>query len=154
MIELTNIIAQFLANRPFHALFLYVSPEISRLNVTTKILMQEYGWPHLSLSQALATSLQDIAPARLSRQARLNLLDMIGDFQPGPVLCTDIDLVFEPSLELNPLQLFLNCSRQTALVIAWSGNFQNDTLTYAVPEHAHYRAWKQPELCDYCLARI
>ena len=79
---------------------------------------------------------------------------MIDDFQPGPVLCTDIDLLFDPSLKLNPLQLFLSCSKQTTLVIAWPGSYLDNTVAYAVPEHAHFRTWKQPDLCDYCVAQL
>jgi hypothetical protein len=63
---------------------------------------------------------------------------------PGPVLCTEIDLLFEPSLELDPLPLLVDISRATRLVIAWPGSYVGGVLAYAAPEHAHYRTWRQP----------
>ena len=61
---------------------------------------------------------------------------------PGPVLCTDISLLFEPSLRLDPLVLLRRISRYTALIVHWPGEFRNGVLSYAVPEHNHYRHWK------------
>jgi hypothetical protein len=70
----------------------------------------------------------------------------LGDLSPGPVLCTDIDLLFEPSLSLNPLRLFKDAGRITRLIVAWPGTYRDDVLSYAVPDHAHYRTWRNPKI--------
>jgi hypothetical protein len=70
----------------------------------------------------------------------------LGDLSPGPVLCTDIDLLFEPRLSLNPLRLFKDAGRITRLIVAWPGIYRDDVLSYAVPDHAHYRTWRNPKI--------
>lgn len=70
---------------------------------------------------------------------------------PGPLLVTQIDLLFEPSLGLDPLALLRSASRQRTLMVAWPGSYESGVLAYAVPEHSHYRTWPKPDLCDYCV---
>jgi len=69
----------------------------------------------------------------------------------GPLLVTQIDLLFEPSLRLDPLTLLRGLSRQRPLLVAWPGSFQNGVLAYAVPEHSHYRIWPRPDLREDCV---
>ena len=68
------------------------------------------------------------------------------DISPGPVLCTNIDLLFEPTLKLDPLRLMRDVSRVTRLVVAWPGSYVDNVLAYAVPDHSHYRTWRKPEV--------
>jgi hypothetical protein len=64
---------------------------------------------------------------------------------PGPIVCADIDLLFHPSLGLDPLVLFRRISRYTKLIVLWPGTYKDGVLSYAVPEHKHYRFWKNLE---------
>ena len=73
---------------------------------------------------------------------------------PGPLLVTQIDLLCEPILRLDPLALLRSASRQRPLIVAWPGNYSNGMLAYAVPEHSHYRTWPRPDLCDYCVQQL
>jgi hypothetical protein len=106
------------------------------------------------LNTHLAPSLFDIAPAQRPRQTSRLSAATLHQYTPGPLICTDIDILFEPTLRLDPLRLFLDASRQTSLIIAWPGTFQHNHLAYAVPAHAHYRTWPRPELCDYCIVQL
>jgi len=56
----------------------------------------------------------------------------------------EIDVLFEPTLKLDPLGLLRQFSRVTKLIVTWPGTYINDVLAYAVPEHSHYRTWRQP----------
>jgi hypothetical protein len=75
-------------------------------------------------------------------------------YEPGPLLVTDTDVLFEPSLQLDPLLLFQRASRQLPLVVTWAGSFEHERLNYAVSAHAHYRLWRSPELCDDCIIQL
>lgn len=66
------------------------------------------------------------------------------DIQSEPIVIKDIELLFEPSLGLDPLTLFRQTSKRNRLIVLWPGNFSNNTLSYASPEHAHYRTWANP----------
>ena len=108
--------------------------------------MAEYDWPHLSIGRQLSEALLSELPERRSRTARRWITDFLGERSPGPVLCTRIDLLFEPTLNLDPLALLRRASRTTRLVVMWPGSYENDVLAYAVPEHSHYRTWRQPDV--------
>ena len=60
---------------------------------------------------------------------------------PGLVLCSGVDLLFSPQLHLDPLKLFNLVCRYVPLVVFWPGLYQTGKLTYAVPQHHHYREW-------------
>lgn len=68
------------------------------------------------------------------------------EMSPDPVLCTNIDLLFEPTLKLDPLRLMRDVSRVTRLVVTWPGSYVDSVLAYAVPDHSHYRIWRKPEV--------
>jgi len=70
----------------------------------------------------------------------------LGELSPGPVLCTEIDLLFDPALELDPLRLLCDVGRVARLVVTWPGSYLHGVLSYAVPDHSHYRTWRNPEV--------
>jgi hypothetical protein len=76
------------------------------------------------------------------------------EYATGPVLCTDTDVLFDPSLQLDPLSFFKRTSRFLSLVITWAGAFEHGKLSYAVPGHAHYRTWPTPDLCTDCIIQL
>lgn len=139
-------IQNFLNSAPYYPCLLLVHPRIERLHVATDELLGAYGWPQLSIGRELSEALLLIEPKRRPQKVARWLENRLSDFQPGPLLCTDIDLLFEPSLKLNPMSLFQAGSRFTRLVTLWPGTHEQGTLAYAVPEHEHYRSWRNPQL--------
>jgi len=85
-------------------------------------------------------------PQRRSRAARQWMKTHLREMSPDPILCTNIDLLFGLTLELDPLRLMRDASRVARLVVAWPGSYVNDVLAYAVPDHSHYRTWRKPEV--------
>ncbi|MBU0705522.1 MAG: BREX-3 system P-loop-containing protein BrxF [Chloroflexi bacterium] len=139
-----NSIADFL--RTSHTCLLLVHLQIHRLEDTADQLLSTYGWPRLSVGQELGDVLLSESPQNRSRVARQWMPVRLGDVAPGPALCTEIDLLFDPTLELDPLGLLRDVSRLSQMVVVWPGSYQGDVLTYAVPEHSHYRTWRKPEV--------
>lgn len=136
---------------PRSACTLLVHQDIQRLEEAAALLRQRYGWPCLSVGRELSAALRDEPLPCRPRAADLRLSEMLRARAPGPVLCTEIDLLFEPALSLDPLRLLVQASRHTALVVLWPGHCSEDLLAYAVPAHAHYRTWPHPEVDLICL---
>ena len=105
-------------------------------------------WQITSISGELSTFLIASGEVDRSRAARDWLLDELRKKSPGPVVCRDVDLLFHPTLNLDPLVLFRQASRQVKLVVLWPGNYSNGVISYAVPEHRHYRFWKDLQDID------
>lgn len=62
----------------------------------------------------------------------------------SPIIIIEIEILFEPSFRLDPLTIFKQVSRNTSLLIMWPGEYKNKILSYASPEHTHYRTWANP----------
>lgn len=143
---LTIQLEQFLHSRPYHAAFLIVHPDMGRLSETGAGLRDHYQWPTLSLSVELSQHLHDLPPQRRPSRIPQLCANILRDHAPGPLLCADIPLLFEPEWRIDPLRLLLEASKSATLIIAWPGTYQGDALAYAVPAHAHYRVWSTADI--------
>ncbi len=147
-------IDHFLAASPYYPCLLLVHPDIVLLNRVGQQILEYYAWPSLSVGTAMSQELVPVAPKSRPQQAKLTWSRVIENYIPGPLLCLDIDLLFEPSLYLDPLHLLRDASRQTTLVVTWPGTFSSGILAYAMPAHTFHRSWTQTELCDYCIVAL
>jgi len=144
--EVDSAVANLLHPNAYHPCLLLVHPQIRRLEIAAQELANRDGWHHISAGRELAAALFSEPAAERAYRAREWVETAIGAAAPGPLLLTEIDLLFEPSLHLDVLALMRQASRTTRLVVAWPGTFENGTLAYAVPEHHHYRTWPRPEV--------
>ena len=129
-----------------HDCLLLVHQEVRRLEQAASELLSVYDWTNLRLGQELSAVLLSETPRRRPHEARRWMKARLGEMSPGPVLCSEIDLLFEPTLELDPLSLMRDVSRVARMVVAWPGSYLDDVLAYAVPDHSHYRTWRKPEV--------
>jgi len=145
-------IAEALSAHPDCPCLLLVHPDVRVLQENAETLAVEEGWQRLSVGKELSALLLNESPQSRARLARSWLGNSVAPLSPGPVVVTDIDLLFEPSWRLDPLGLFRLASRTTRLVVAWPGTFESNILAYAVPEHSAYRTWSGPGVQIACLA--
>jgi hypothetical protein len=104
--------------------------------------IQGLGVSHLNISKELSTSLMIVSASERSRFSQKWLIDTISTFQKSPVLCSCPDLLFDPSLIIDPLSLIRQLARIKQLIVLWPGEYSTNALSYAVPEHHHFRTWK------------
>jgi len=139
-----NTVTDFL--RTSHTCLLLVHPAVSRLEDAANELSSVYDWPRLSVGRELSAVLLSETPGLCSRAARQWMKIHLREMAPGPVLCTEIDLLFDPTLKVDPLRLMRDVGRVTRLVVTWPGSYVDNVLAYAVPGHSHYRTWRKPEV--------
>ncbi len=144
-------IADLLAGNLYFPCVLLVHPTIAALHSAQQSLASQQQWPTVSVGGFLSAALSELPFRFWQRTAQRSFDDEMLRHAPGPAICTDIDLLFEPSLRLDPLKLMRDASRQTPMVVMWPGQYQDNWLSYAVPEHAHYRTWRPTDLCDQCI---
>ncbi len=68
------------------------------------------------------------------------------------VLFDNIEIIFNPELKRNPLQLFRQISRNKTVVISWPGKYENQKLSYAEPHHPEYFEEKVTDLTIHSLS--
>jgi len=153
--RLNAAIDRFLASRPLYPCCLLVHREIRVLEGAAALLARR-GWPVVSIGTVLGAVLRDLDPARRPARAFPVLSQAVAEHKPGPVLCVDADILFEPDLRLDPPRLLREISRVAPLVVTWAGGYAGGVLTYATadPPHVHYRAWRDPGLCEDCIVAL
>jgi hypothetical protein len=89
-------------NKP---LVLIVNPDIQTLDEEKKQLQTRFEWPILPIGKVLS---RDMLSGKVSGAAVVQawLVDKVRGASSGPILVSDIDLLFEPSFKLDPLILF------------------------------------------------
>jgi hypothetical protein len=107
--------------------------------------IQGFNIPQLNVSKILSASLMTVSTSERSRFSQECLIDSLSTFPNSPVLCTCPDLLFDPSLSVDPMAIFRKAARVKKLIVCWPGEFSANTLSYAVPEHHHFRTWKISE---------
>jgi len=125
------------------SLTLYIEREIAELEKVLPLLSDNSNV--VSIGRELSVALITLNDIEQSRAIQQWLEDTLRGKAPGPVVCSDIDLLFNPSFGLDPLVLFRQISRHTRLIALWPGIYKDGVLSYAQPEHKHYRFWKNLE---------
>lgn len=128
--------------RSYHKLLIIVGAGNSDL---LSDCMTSLGIPMINLNLELSKALLKEPSSRRSRRAGEIVAEIIRECKSDKIYFNHIELLFHPTLQLDPIRLFLNLSRNKVLIISWSGNFKNGVLTYAEFGHPEYREYKDIE---------
>ena len=129
----------------YHRLLLIVGPVGSGKTPLLKDLCRKEEIPYLNVNLALSEHLLDLTDRQRALRAQRILAGLL-DEQQGDVIALDnIELLFDPSLHLDPLLCLQGLSRNQTLIAAWGGNYVGSVLTYAEPGHPEYQRYKRPE---------
>ncbi len=145
---------RFLEQQPYYPCCLLVSRDVAVLARAALEAQRLFAWPLVSMDDVVCEPLLPLSETERAGQVNGLIDTALQAYVPGPVLVTDTDELFEPSLQLDPLLLFEHASRLLPLVVTWAGSFEHGRLSYAVPEHAHYHLWRRPDLCADCIIQL
>lgn len=71
------------------------------------------------------------------------LLETFGERGEAPLLLDNLELLFEPSLQINPLDLVRRLAHSRRVVAVWPGELRGDRLIYADMSHPEHRDYRQ-----------
>lgn len=57
----------------------------------------------------------------------------------SPILLDNLEVLFEPSLQISPVELLKKLAHQRRVVAVWPGELHGDRLVYADMAHVEYR---------------
>jgi len=103
-------------------------------------IAKELKWPAVNVGTEVSRRLLSLTV----RQRRLKAEEVVSDALDATgrrEICLDnIEVLFDPTLKLNPVNLLLHLSRNRVLIAAWKGRLEGGSLVYAYPEHPeHFR---------------
>lgn len=113
-----------------------------------KELSRQQNLPYLNLNLHLSQHLLDLTTKERPLRVRRILAQIIDGYLEPTLIVDNIELLFDPSLQQEPLALLQELSRNKSLIIAWGGGYdeKNQVLTYAEPGHPEYRRYERPEV--------
>jgi len=123
------------------ACLVLVHPEIQFLEKAQAVI-ERMQIPVVPIGKELSAILLDTQRNEQSRAITRWFDFRFASADGKPMACSQIDLLFEPCFQLDPLALFKKAARNNKLLVLWPGDITHHTLSYAIPEHQHYRTWR------------
>src|SRR5581483_5340914 len=106
---------------------------------------QKLSCPLINVNLELSKRMLELTRIQRSRQVERLLKDVIAAAPGDVVLLDNLEILFDPALEVEPLRLLQVSSRNRTVVASWNGNFKDGTLTYAEPGHPEFIQFKQTD---------
>ncbi|MBN1459899.1 MAG: BREX-3 system P-loop-containing protein BrxF [Armatimonadetes bacterium] len=129
------------AEGSYNRLVLLVGPQGSRKTRVLSAVAAENEWPTINLGLELAQFLVGVPPSRRPLAAADAVDGLVATQHASVVAIDNIEVLFDPSLRLQPLDLLKQVSRSVVLVVAWPGSSSGAALTYAEPGSPEYRTF-------------
>jgi hypothetical protein len=105
---------------------------------------QEQKCEVVNINLLLAGRLLELSALQRCTKVSGILAEVVESFA-SPVFLDNAEILFDQSLELDPLRLLQGLSRNRTLVVAWNGRVNQGRLSYAEPGHPEYRFYDQPD---------
>lgn len=127
-------------------LVLVVGGEPSGRASLVKALAAEMGAPVVNLGRSISERLLGVSARHRPMTAADTAADLIRATEPGkPAWVDKLELLFLPDLMLDPLKLISDSARSRVVVAVWPGDWTGTSLRYAVPSHAEFREYENPD---------
>jgi RNase adaptor protein for sRNA GlmZ degradation len=129
----------------YHRLVLLAGPRGSGKTAAIQALAKSQNYPLINVNLQLCKGMLELTRSQRTRQVERLFKAVVGAASAEIVLLDNLEVLFDPGLEVEPLRLLLNASRNQTLVVAWNGTFRDGTLGYAEPGHPEFAQYKQVE---------
>lgn len=129
----------------YYRLVLLAGPQNTGKTAILQALAKENRFPLINVNLQLCKGMLELTRNQRTRHVERLFKDVVGTGVGDVVLLDNLEVLFDPGLEVEPLRLLLNASRNLTLVAAWNGTFRDGTLTYAEPGHPEFAQYKQVE---------
>lgn len=133
------------ASRLYHRLVLVVGAHHTGKTTTLQALAAKHDWPILNVNLALAERLLELTVRQRALRVARILSDLLAEQTADVVLLDNLEMLFHPDLQQDPLRLLQSLSRNRTLVATWRGLYDSRALVYATPDHPEYRRFEDPQ---------
>lgn len=109
----------------------------------TKTLKEFEGWNTRYINIGLEISEQLLDYAIEGRREAIDTIfnDYIVNYRDKVLLFDNIELLFDPDLGVEVLDLFIKLSRHIVCVVAWTGRVSDGVLRYGEPGYWGYKSY-------------
>ncbi len=131
------------ADELYHRLMLVVAPAGGGKTTALQDIQERLGVPLINVNLELSRRMLDLTERQRVLQLPQLLREIINDAdaEGEVVLFDNIEILFDVSLQQDPLRLLLGLSRNKTVVAAWNGSIDGDHMIYAIPDHPECRRY-------------
>jgi hypothetical protein len=127
--------------RSYHKLLIVCNGNSSALSNS----MTALGIPTINLNLELSKALLKVPSNRRSLRVSEIVAKIIKECTSDAIYFNHIELLLHQDLQIDPVRLFLNLSRNQTLIVFWGGEYKDGVLTYAEFGHPEYREYRDVE---------
>jgi len=106
---------------------------------------KKLGCPLVNVNLELSKRMLELTRTQRSRQVERLLREVVAAAPGDVVLLDNLEILFDTTLEVEPLRLLQVSSRNRTIVASWNGSFRDGTLAYAEPGHPEFVQFKQTD---------
>ncbi|MDR3362777.1 MAG: BREX-3 system P-loop-containing protein BrxF [Desulfovibrio sp.] len=137
-----DAVLQFLqsAEATYYKLILLVGRPGTGKTAVLRAASEQLKTPVINTSLELSARLLELT----TRQRALRLPEIFAEVAVSvgkPVVLDNTEILFDRSLQQDPLRLLQSLSRNRPVIAAWGGALEDGKLLYAEPDHAEYRQY-------------
>ena len=134
--------------RRIYKLLVVVLPVGSNEAAAIEKLARLTEFCRINVNLELSRKLLEIASSDRGKQAPNLLKALVEEGDPKGVILERLELLFEKSLELNPINRLKELARYRTIIAIWEGKFQDGHLVYAEFGHPEYHSYRPDQMSD------
>jgi ATPase family associated with various cellular activities (AAA) len=134
----------------YHRLILIVAPLGAGKTAALREVAQQTGYNYVNVNLELSRCMLELTQRQRQLQVSRLLRDIIRAAHDQAVLLDNLEILFDVSLQLDPLRCLQDVARDRTVVAAWNGTVTAGHLTYATPDHPEYRRYALEDLVVVC----
>lgn len=104
---------------------------------------ENLGIPLLNISLLLSEKLKEYPSKRMAGRVHNLLSDILRNAGSSTLCLNHIEVLFDPTLKQDVIQLLQSFSRNYTLIVSWKGSYDGRRFVYAVPGHPEYYECKE-----------
>jgi hypothetical protein len=132
-------------NQYYRLLLVVASSGAGKTDALREVAKQT-GTRYINVNMELSRRLLELTQRQRRLFASRLLEDIVGKGDNQTVLLDNLEVLFDPSLQLHPLRCLQELARRRTVVAAWNGTLTSGHLTYATPDHPEYRRYAIDDL--------
>jgi hypothetical protein len=144
VVDITQAMAQ--AEARYYKLVLVVGGPGSGKTALLRSLSEQLHIPLLNLGLELSKKLLSLTVHERKLKASEIIADLLDMEETPPLAVDNTEIIFDPSLMLNPLGLLQSISRTRFLIWSWNGEVEDGHITYAYPGHPEHQRIPSAEM--------
>ncbi len=134
------------AEERYYRIILFVAPSESGKSEILDDISKKIGAPIINVSLELTKLMLDLTKRQRAFHFSKIFNQIINKINNDILILNNLEILFDPIFEQDPLRLLQMSSRNKTLIISWCGTVENDRLIYAIPSHPEYRKYPIGEL--------